>query len=35
VVLGWPLVAALGHTLGAALTVAWLTRMAIRADKVF
>lgn len=29
VVLGWPLFAALAHTLGAALMVAWLTRMAI------
>lgn len=27
VVLGWPLVAALAHTLGAALLVAWLTRL--------
>lgn len=29
VVLGWPLAAALAHTLGAALTVAWLTRMVV------
>ncbi|HEX5372379.1 MAG TPA: COX15/CtaA family protein [Aquabacterium sp.] len=29
VVLGWPLLAALGHTLGAALTVAWLTGLAV------
>ena len=27
--LGWPLAAALAHTLGAALTVAWLTRMVV------
>ena len=27
VVLGWPLVAALAHTLGAALLVAWLVRL--------
>ena len=29
VVLGWPLVAALGHTLGAALMVGWLTTLAV------
>jgi heme a synthase len=29
VVLDWPLAAALAHTLGAALTVAWLTRMVV------
>lgn len=29
VVLGWPLLAALGHTLGAALMAGWLTRMAV------
>jgi len=29
VVLGWPLAAALAHTLGSALTVAWLTRMVV------
>jgi cytochrome c oxidase assembly protein subunit 15 len=29
VVLGWPLLAALGHTLGAAMTVAWLTGLAV------
>jgi cytochrome c oxidase assembly protein subunit 15 len=34
VVLDWPLAAALGHTLGAALTVAWLTRMVIPTGKV-
>ena len=34
VVLGWPLVAALGHTLGAALAVAWLTRMVVSARQV-
>jgi cytochrome c oxidase assembly protein subunit 15 len=30
VVLGWPLVAALGHTLGAALLVWWLVRLLVR-----
>ncbi|RZL08618.1 MAG: heme A synthase, partial [Rubrivivax sp.] len=30
VVLGWPLLAALGHTLGAALMAGWLTRLAVR-----
>ena len=29
VILGWPLLAALGHTLGAALMAAWLTRLAV------
>ncbi len=33
VVLGWPLAGALGHTLGAALTVAWLTRMVTPAGR--
>jgi cytochrome c oxidase assembly protein subunit 15 len=30
VVLGWPLIAALGHTLGAALTVWWLVRLLVQ-----
>lgn len=34
VVLGWPLLAALGHTLGAALMAGWLTRMAVAAPVV-
>lgn len=34
VVLGWPLLAALGHTLGAALMAGWLTRMAVAAPIV-
>ena len=34
VVLDWPLLAALGHTLGAALMAGWLTRMAVPAPIV-
>lgn len=34
VVLGWPLLAALGHTLGSALMAGWLTRMAVAAPSV-
>ena len=34
VVLGWPLLAALGHTLGSALMAGWLTHMAVAAPFV-